>query len=114
MEKKQREKSLVKGMYVSACSLMLGGISQSLITIPVFGFMLGSFIGSAIGSFAYTASYKGYISFCIDSGFTMFGIVDQDYQLPIELLQEIGLSTFEYEQFEIETFEPRNYRGRNL
>ncbi|CAG9606537.1 hypothetical protein [Pseudoneobacillus rhizosphaerae] len=97
--------SLVRGMYVSACSLILGGITQSLITIPVFGFMLGSFIGSTIGSFAYSASYKAYISFCIDSGFTMFGIVGQDYQLPKDLLDEIGLSTFDYEKMQLETFE---------
>ncbi|WP_017378529.1 hypothetical protein [Paenisporosarcina sp. TG-14] len=98
--------NLVRSMYVSACSLILGGITQGLITIPVFGFMLGSFIGSTIGSFAYSTSYKAYISFCIDSGFTMFGIVDQDYQLSQELLEEIGLSIFEYEKFQIESFEP--------
>lgn len=97
--------NLMRGMYVSSCSLIVGGITQSLIAIPVFGFMLGSFIGSSIGSFAYTASYKTYISFCINSGFTMFGIVDQDYQMPKELLNEIGLSTFEYEQTQLELFE---------
>lgn len=101
--------NLVRGMYVSACSLIVGGITQSFIAIPVFGFMLGSFIGSSIGSFAYTASYKTYISFCIDSGFTMFGIVDQDYQIPHELLNEIGLSTFKYEQTQLELFETSTF-----
>jgi len=101
--------NLVRGMYVSTCSLIVGGIAQSFIAIPVFGFMLGSFIGSSIGSFAYTASYKTYISFCIDSGFTMFGIVDQDYQMPHELLNEIGLSTFEYEQTPLELFETSTF-----
>ncbi|WHT48236.1 hypothetical protein QNH10_19830 [Sporosarcina thermotolerans] len=101
--------NLVRGMYVSAGSLIVGGITQSFIAIPVFGFMLGSFIGSSIGSFAYTASYKTYISFCIDSGFTMFGIVDQDYQMPHELLNEIGLSTFEYEQTQLELFETSTF-----
>jgi hypothetical protein len=96
---------LVRGMYVSAFSLLVGGITQSLISIPVFGFLLGSFIGSTIGSFAYSASYKTYISFCIDSGFTMFGIVGQDYQLPKELLDEIGIATFDYEKMQLETFE---------
>lgn len=81
--------NLVRGMYVSASSLIVGGISQCLITIPVFGFMIGSFIGSTIGSFAYTTSYRTYISFCIHSGFTMFGVVDQDYQLTQELLEEM-------------------------
>jgi hypothetical protein len=106
--------NLVRGMYVSACSLIVGGITQSLITIPVFGFMLGSFIGSTIGSFAYTASYKAYISFCIDTGFTMFGIVDQDYQLPPVLLKDIGLSTFEYEQFQLESFEINTFEVDNF
>jgi len=109
MTKGELVDNLVRGMYVSSCALIVGGITQSLISIPVFGFMLGSFIGSSIGSFAYTTSYKTYISFCIDSGFTMFGIVEQDYLLPQELLEEIGLSTFEYERMQLESFETDSF-----
>ena len=31
------------------------------------------------------------LSFCVHSGFTCFGLVDQDYTLPDEILERMGL-----------------------
>ena len=33
------------------------------------------------------------ISFCADTGFTCFGLVDQNYELPDEILHELGVET---------------------
>ncbi len=100
---------LVRDMYLSACSLIGGGITQAFIEIPVLGYLIGSFIGSIVGSFTYNIGYKAVISFCIDSGFTMFGLVEQDYVLPKEIIKEIGIDTFDYETFETESFEPETF-----
>ena len=67
--------------------------------------MIGSFIGSAIGSVAYEAGYSATMSFCIDTGFTLFGLVDQNYKLPKDVMQEIGIEVFDYETFDYEEFE---------
>ncbi|WP_026691363.1 hypothetical protein [Alteribacter aurantiacus] len=106
--------SLIKGVYISTCSLVLGGITQGLINIPLFGYMLGSFLGSIVGDILHTVSYNTYISFCIENGFTMFGVVDQNYQLPKEILKEIGIDIFDFEelnynQFHYNVFEPRKF-----
>lgn len=106
MQRNELVNELIKEMYVSTCSLAMGGIAQSIIEIPVFGFMLGSFVGSMLGSFTYEIGYKQAMSFCVESGFTMFGLVEQNYELPIEVLKEIGLDVFEYEKFEIDIFNP--------
>lgn len=95
---------LVKELYVSAWSLGLGTVSQGFIEIPVLGFMLGSFIGSAIGSFTYAVGDKVFMSFCIDTGFTMFGLVEQNYELPADVLKDIGIDVFEYETFTHDEF----------
>lgn len=100
---------LVRDMYISTCSLIGGGIMQAFIEIPVLGYMIGSFVGSLIGSFTYNVGYKAVISFCVDSGFTMFGLVEQDYVLPKEVISEIGLSAFDYETFEVPAFEPNTF-----
>lgn len=100
---------LVRDMYISACSLIGGGITQAFIEIPVLGYMIGSFVGSLVGSFTYNVGYKAVLSFCVDSGFTMFGLVEQDYVLPKELIKEIGIETFDYETFETTTFEPKSF-----
>lgn len=107
-KKDQRElvDDLVKEMYISACSLLLGGAVQSImVNLPVVGFMMGSFVGSLVGSYTYTYGYNAVLSFCVDTGFTMFGLVDQDYTLPEDVLKQIGLNVFEYEHFEIPAFE---------
>ncbi len=31
------------------------------------------------------------VSFCVDTGFTCFGLVEQDYQLPDDILYDMGL-----------------------
>ena len=96
---------LIKEMFVTTCALSMGAASQSLIEIPVLGFMIGSFVGSIAGSVIYSSIYNPVLSFCVDSGFTLFGLVDQDYELPEEVLKEIGIEIFEYEKFEYEPFE---------
>ena len=66
--------------------------------------MLGSFIGGVIGGFAYNIGHSLFMSFCVDSGCTFFGLVDQNYELPQEILDEIGIDVFEYEKFDYESF----------
>ena len=97
---------LVKEMFVSASSLLMGGLVQGImVEMPVLGFMLGSFVGSVVGSFAYSVGYNAVLSFCVDTGFTMFGLVNQDYTLPDEALKQIGVDVFSYDKFEYPRFE---------
>lgn len=96
---------LIQDMFVSACSLACGGITQVFIEIPVVGYLIGSFVGSLVGAFVYNIGYKTAISFCVDSGFTMFGLVEQDYTLPQYIIDKMGVETFNYETFDTESFE---------
>lgn len=102
MTRYEMTNELLKDMFVSSFSMYMGGLSQALIEIPVLGFMLGSFIGSMVGSVAYSTGYSAIMSFCVESGFTMFGLVDQDYRLPNDILEEIGIEVFDYENFDYE------------
>ena len=108
-ERSQLTGELVRDMYISAFSLACGGIAQAAIEIPVLGYLVGSFVGSLLGSFTYNIGQKAVLAFCVDSGFTFFGLVEQDYTLPKEIIEEIGIETFDYETFEIETFQPESF-----
>lgn len=77
--------------------------------LAVAGSLLGSFVGSVAGSFVFNTIYKTTITFCIDTGVTLFGIVDQDYQLPEDVLTEIGLETFDFDTFQTDTFDPDSF-----
>lgn len=105
MSRAEMVNELIKEMFVTTCALSMGAASQSLIEIPVLGYMIGSFVGLIAGSVIYSSIYNPVLSFCVDSGFTLFGLVDQDYELPEEVLKEIGIEIFEYEKFEYEPFE---------
>lgn len=110
-EKSKRDFSmdLIRDMYVSACALVGGTIAQASIELPCVGYMIGSFLGSVFGSFTFNAGQKATLALCVDSGFTMFGLVEQDYTLPKEVIKEIGLSTFDYETFEPDTFDYNSF-----
>ena len=119
MTRSDLAQEMVKELMISSAALAGGTFAQSFIGIPVVGFMIGSFIGSAIGSFAYNCGYSAVMSFCIDTGFTMFGLVKQDYTLPEDVLEYIGIDVFQYEkffpkQFQKEGFAPLNFNRRKF
>lgn len=99
MTRTELAQELIRELIVSSSAMVVGTVVQAFIEIPVVGFMIGSFIGSAIGSFAYNCGYSAVMSFCVETGFTMFGLVKQDYSLPEDILKNIGVDVFKYEQF---------------
>ena len=110
----------IQDLFISTSSLAIGSLLQSLLPqLPVLGFMLGSFVGSIIGSFVYKTGYSCVMSFCVHSGCTFFGLVEQDYTLPEEVLREIGISVFDYERFtqkkiEQKRFEPARFKAKQF
>lgn len=104
MTRFELSKELIRDLIVSSTSLTAGSIVQTFVAIPVLGFMIGSFVGSVVGSFAYNCGCNAFISFCVDTGFTMFGLVKQNYTLPKEILESMGVNVFEYDKFEYDEF----------
>lgn len=100
---------LIRQMFTSTCSLTMGAVGQAFIEIPILGFMIGSFVGSLVGSFVYQVGYKRVISFCVDTGFTMFGLVEQNYEIPDDVMAEIGIDVFNYEKFNYEKYKPTRF-----
>lgn len=101
---------LIRDMFVSSSALALGCVGQAVLPqLPVAGYLLGSFVGSIIGSFIYNTGYKAAISFCTETGVTLFGLVDQDYKLPEDVLEEMGLETFDFDTFEADSFAAESF-----
>ena len=110
MTRAELAENFIRDSFISAMSLGGGYIGNALIKIPVLGYMVGSFVGSIVGTFVYEGLDKVAISFCIDTGFTLFGIVDQNYKLPEDIIESIGVENFEYEKMDFETFEPETFK----
>jgi hypothetical protein len=104
MTSREFANACIRDLFISTASLISGGLTQGFIQIPVLGYMIGSFIGSIAASFVYDTGYKAFLSFCCDSGFTFFGLVDQNYIIPEEIIKQIGIKIFNYEKMHIELF----------
>ncbi len=80
----------------------IGGIiGQALgFQLPVVGYLIGSLVGSAC-AVVYNIGKRKLISFCIDSGFTCFGLVEQNYELPEEVLLELGVDLIPISKSEV-------------
>ena len=96
-------------MKEAVSKLMGAALQAALPQLPVVAFMLGSFIGSVIGSFIYHTTYSCMMSYSINSGCTFFGLVKQDYVLPDDIIEDLGLELFEYEKFIYEEFEHETF-----
>ncbi len=81
----------------------LGGtIGQTVgFGMPVIGYLLGSLVGTSLCA-VYNIGKNKLISFCIDTGFTCFGLVDQDYEVPETVLDELGIETATVPRIEVE------------
>ncbi len=94
-----------------------GAIGQAIgFAVPVVGYILGSLVGCAFAA-VYNIGKKKFISFCVDSGFSCFGLVDQDYTLPESVLAEMGIditpiSRTQVSRTEISRTQSQNYTSR--
>lgn len=84
---------LTKEILISSAALAGGTVGQAIAPeFPVMSYMLGSLIGSTLASIGLGISESYLLSYCVDSGFTCFGLVNQDYELPDSILEDMGIS----------------------
>ena len=92
---------VVSGGYLLGAQIG-GAIGQALgFQLPVLGYLLGSLVGSSL-CVVYNIGKQKLISFCADTGFTCFGLVEQNYELPDEILHELGVETIPIPRTQIE------------
>lgn len=83
-------------------SMKIGGmIAQAIFPeLPGIGYAIGSLLGCSV-AVVYNIGKKKLISFCVDTGFTCFGLVEQNYELPEEILHEMGVHTIPVPRTEV-------------
>ena len=107
MEPREMGSVLTKEVIVSSVALAGGSVGQALVPeLPVLGYMLGSLIGSVLATVVVGFGEKVLLSFCVETGFTCFGLVKQDYTLPEEVLREMGVELAEVERIYPDIIEP--------
>ena len=84
-------------------SMKVGGtIAQALLPeLPGVGYAIGSLLGCSV-AVVYNIGKNKLISFCVDTGFTCFGLVEQNYELPENVLKDLGVETIPVPRTEID------------
>lgn len=100
---------LEKSTIVLVCSTGIGLTFQTIVNIPIISYMIGSMLGGILGGLIFEAKEQIFMSLCVEKGYTFFGLVEQDYELPLAMRKKLGFDTFEYETFEYETFEYESF-----
>lgn len=84
---------ITRDLLVSAASIAGGSLAVAILPIAnSLAFVIGSMIGSVLAATTISLTERILISFCVDSGFTMFGLVKQDYKLPADVFKGMGLN----------------------
>ena len=94
---------ILKDIFIAGCAYKLGTVLGS--GLGPFGFIVGSTIGSILGSFFYTQATLFCLSFAEKHDVTFFGFVKQDYQLPERLLINLGLDRYDFDRYMFDSFE---------
>lgn len=90
---------ITRDIIVSASSLAGGAIATAILPLAnSVAFVIGSMLGSVTASVAMSVSERILVSLCVSTGFTLFGLVKQDYSLPDEILQDMGITILELEK----------------
>ena len=103
MTGKQMGVELSKQILISGMSLAGGTVGQLVLPeLPVLGYMLGSLVGSLAASVVIFTSEHFLLAFCVRNDFTCWGLVEQNYELPPEVLQSIGYETAQLDNVQFE------------
>lgn len=97
---------LEKRVFIASFSYMCGTVSQTALpSAPLVGYMIGSFMGAVLGGFAFEMKEKVFMSICVEKGYTCFGLVEQDYELPQCVKDYLGIETMNIETMKFEDIE---------
>lgn len=89
-----------------------GAIAQVLCPeLPGIGYAIGSLLGCSV-AIVYNIGKRKLISFCVDTGFTCFGLVEQNYEMPQEVLERLGIEIVEFNiaQYKKATYKKIEYK----
>lgn len=91
-----------------AVALIMGGggaiLGQMIVPVPVLGALLGNLVGSTLGAVSISYANNKVLGICVESGWTFWGLVDQTYHVPEDVLRKSGFDLFARQVFQTEQF----------
>jgi hypothetical protein len=79
-------------------------VGQMIIPIPWLGALAGNIVGSTLGAVVFEGTNQVFLGVCVESGWTFFGMVSQDYTVSEDVLRQAGFETFSAHSFSKQSF----------
>ena len=95
--------NLAQGVFVTVLSLTGAAIASAVAPEATIPMLIGSAVGSAVGCLAFAPVKSCILRASTVSGFTFFGLIEQDESLPPQLLKELGIKGARYKVAEYRT-----------
>ena len=102
--------NIEKSLYIGVGNLVGGLTLQSIVEIPVVSYAVGSMIGSLLGGLAFTVKESVMMSLCVKNGFTVFGLVEQNYTMPDAVRKKLGFPVYGKEEYQFEKYNQQSYK----
>ena len=90
----------------------MGG--QFIIPIPILGALIGNIVGALVARLVIGQANRVILGIAADTGWTFFGIVDQNYTIPDGILLECGWELLKVERLECEMFQVQRLEMETL
>lgn len=94
----------LRDTFVLSIGMSGATIGQLLIPIPVLGALAGNLVGSTLGAVAFEGANHVIMGVCVESGWTFFGLVGQDYVVSEDILRFCGYDLFTKQSFQTQSF----------
>ena len=96
---------------VIAASGVAGGLAlQAAIPVPIISYAIGSIVGSMLGGLVFSAKEQIMLSLCVKHGYTVFGLVNQDYTMPDSARKKLGFPIFGFDEYKFKEYTFHEYK----
>lgn len=90
-----------------ALSVGFAAVGQALIPIPLLGAILGNIVGAVVARLVIDQANEAIVGLAVETGWTFFGLVDQDHTVPDSLLSAAGWQTIALDNIQLRRLEVR-------
>ena len=70
---------------------------------------MGNLVGSTLGAVAFNGANQVILGMCVESGWTFFGMVRQDYTVPEAVLRQAGYDLIDTRSFTVQSFSVQSF-----
>ncbi len=92
-------KCISEDAIVLATAMGGAALGQALIPIPMLGALAGNIVGAVVARLAIEQGNEVVLGFAEETGWTVFGMVEQSYTVPEDVLEASGWSVLDVDRF---------------